>query len=85
MEERISQAVWDRLRCVECGNPLEQVQAGAKCPRCGAGYPATEHGSLDLRLKQPKAYPVEFKLGNPAAHRAQLHFGAAEAAPGSGG
>lgn len=65
MSLTVSEAAWSRLRCVECGNPLERTQAGARCPRCGAAYPATEHGSLDLRLKRPKAYPVEFKLGNP--------------------
>ena len=63
--QKISQAVWNRLRCVECGGPLEQADGGAKCRLCETSYPETEHGSLDLRLKRPKAYPIEFKLGNP--------------------
>jgi len=44
---------------------LEHTQAGARCQTCSTTYPLSEHGSLDLRLKGPKAYPVEFKLGDP--------------------
>lgn len=63
--QKISQAVWNRLRCVDCGGPLEQADAGARCRLCGTAYLQTEHGSLDLRLRRPKDYPVEFKIGNP--------------------
>ncbi|MFH1185424.1 MAG: class I SAM-dependent methyltransferase [Chloroflexota bacterium] len=63
MVESISSEVWSALRCVECGHRLHRRGGGATCVSCGASYPYTEHGSLDLRLTKPKAYPVEFRLG----------------------
>lgn len=63
MSQTLSDTVWSRLRCVQCGSPLEHAQDGARCQRCGTAYPTGEHGALDLRLKAPKTYPVEFKLG----------------------
>lgn len=65
MLQKLPQAVWGRLRCAHCGGPLLPAEQGARCHRCGTTYPTTEHGSLDLRLQQPKGYPLEFKLGNP--------------------
>ena len=62
--ELISNEVWSALRCVECGHRLHKEAGGARCVGCGARYPYTEHGSLDLRLRKPKAYPVQFRLGN---------------------
>jgi SAM-dependent methyltransferase len=64
MVEAISSAVWSALRCPECGNRLVKSDNGAECPACGQSYPYTEYGSLDLRLRQPKKYPLEFELGN---------------------
>jgi len=61
--EAISSGVWSRLRCVECGHPLNKAAEGAECSGCGTRYPYTVHGSLDLRLRRPKSYPLEFKLG----------------------
>jgi SAM-dependent methyltransferase len=70
MIDDLSAAVWDRLRCVECGRPLKRTADGAVCSACGHQYPRTKHGSLDMRLKVPKTYSLEFKLvpEAPAEH-----------------
>ena len=62
LTEILSAAVWERLRCVECGRPLRPAEDGAVCSVCGRRYPRTGYGSLDLRLTKTKAYPLEFTL-----------------------
>jgi len=64
--ELISSVVWSRLRCLECGQALARTDGGAECLTCGARYPHTEHGSLDLRLRTPRVHPVDFTIGTPA-------------------
>jgi SAM-dependent methyltransferase len=61
----MSGKVWDILICSTCGSPLQKRDHGAVCPSCGLEYEYTESGSLDLRLKRPRKYALEFDLGTP--------------------
>lgn len=65
MTSVISDNIWHQLACSYCGNTLKKIDSGAECLNCGSEYQYTDSGSLDLRLKKPKKYTLEFDLGTP--------------------
>jgi len=65
MPATFSDRAWERLRCSHCGEGLAPADGGARCLACGQTYPLTGADSLDLRLKKPKPYAVEYTLGRP--------------------
>ncbi len=59
-----SKNIWDILVCPNCGHALTMVPIeGAACTQCNIGYQYSDSGSLDLRLKMPKTYQIDFELG----------------------
>ena len=63
----IPATTWNVLACSQCGQGLSKSASPIECPGCGARFPIEQSGSIDLRLKQPKACTVEFRLGSPLA------------------
>ncbi len=63
MSQPISPRVWERLACSSCGHALREERNGAECPACHRRYAFTGSGALDLRLQQPREYPLVFQLG----------------------
>jgi SAM-dependent methyltransferase len=64
------------LACPACGRtPLEETAGGVRCPRCPEDYPASRWGSLDLRPRRPRRYPVEFEIGDRLPPQAGVDFG----------
>lgn len=59
----ISPRLWKILICPSCAAPLQQSATGADCSGCGGKYLTSEEGQLDLRLKKPKRYTLEFVVG----------------------
>ena len=51
------------FRCPSCGERLMRTDRGADCFRCTASYDYVDGGTLDLRLKSPRYYPVAFVVG----------------------
>ncbi len=66
--------MWNILACSYCAHELHKTIYGAECSNCRSKYSFTESGSLDLRLKRPKTYPLEFELGTPLALDDKLRF-----------
>jgi SAM-dependent methyltransferase len=65
MAHPLSNHVWNHLVCGYCGGGLKKAESGADCSHCGLSYPYALSGSLDLRLKRPKKYNLDFDLGTP--------------------
>jgi SAM-dependent methyltransferase len=61
----ISSRVWGHVSCSSCGLLLHDAGTTATCPGCGIEYSSTPAGALDLRLKRPKRYTLEFEVGTP--------------------
>mgnify|MGYP005812641713 CR=1 FL=1 len=74
MSEVVSGRVWERLACSFCGHSLERSGSGARCPGCGLEYGYSRSGALDLRLKRPKKYPLDFELGTPLLPEGGFRF-----------
>jgi SAM-dependent methyltransferase len=72
MVRKYSNNIWQVLSCPQCSSSLEKVPDGAACRNCQIVYPYAGSGSLDLRLKQPKIYPLEFELGSDLPANPQL-------------
>jgi len=65
MADQVLDNIWDILVCAYCGGELQKSSGGAFCSNCSVEYNCTEHGSLDLRLRRPKACTLEFNLASP--------------------
>ena len=64
------------LACPACGQtPLEETAGGVRCPRCPEDYPTSRWGSLDLRPRRPRPYPVEFEIGDRLPPPEGVDFG----------
>lgn len=63
----LSRNSWRVLRCSGCGGRLENAQLAAACLSCGLRFPRMPAGAIDLRLRKPKKYAVEFELGTGLA------------------
>ena len=58
-------AVWKILACPMClAWPLNEGAEEASCNQCGAVYPLTDSGQLDMRLRGVKTYSVPFTVGD---------------------
>jgi ubiquinone/menaquinone biosynthesis C-methylase UbiE len=53
------------LACSFCASPLQITDTAFDCLHCGSNYAFTTRGSLDLRLRRKKKYPLEFELQTP--------------------
>lgn len=62
MTRQLSDNLRQALVCSHCGNGLEFTAAGAHCRACGSKFQYTASGALDLRLGQPKHYPLAFEI-----------------------
>jgi SAM-dependent methyltransferase len=72
MSVGLSKNVTDVLACPQCGSSLEINEAGCRCVSCTTEYASTANGSLDLRLRQPREYPLTFTLGEPLPRQSDL-------------
>lgn len=68
-----SPRIVDRLWCHWCGGQLQVGPQGAECA-CGARYPRTARGTLDLRPRRSKKYPLEFQVGTDLPVDSSLRF-----------
>ena len=55
------------LACPGCGGALADAGNAAHCGACGARYPRSASGALDLRLQATKTVAHRFTLGAPLA------------------
>jgi SAM-dependent methyltransferase len=74
--EQLPDGVWEILRCASCGGRFIRTERGVDCLGCGAAYAYVDGGSLDLRLKTPRDYPVTFVVGQPPLREEGLWKGA---------
>lgn len=65
MTRLISGKVSNILVCSYCGSGLTRAKSGVECLACHANYPVTDSGSLDMRLRRRRKYPLEFELDAP--------------------
>ena len=65
MSASLSRNLWSVLRCSDCGGPLKSTDSAAACTACGLEFPQEPDGVIDLRLRKPRKYAVEFELGTP--------------------
>jgi SAM-dependent methyltransferase len=63
----LADGAWRALACPACRGGLDRAGDGARCPACGAAYPATGRGQLDLRLAAPRRALVAVEVGPVAA------------------
>jgi SAM-dependent methyltransferase len=61
----IADNIWNILACSYCGQTLEKTRTGAKCSGCNLIYEYSDSGPLDLHIKKPKKYILDFELGTP--------------------
>jgi len=75
-------AVWERLACPMCEAwPLRDGVTEACCDHCGAAYPLTAVGQLDMRLQGVKTYSVSFEVGDDSTGRVMPAVGRLGANP----
>lgn len=60
---RLPEAVRDALACPQCGGALVIGNAGLLCEDCQAAFTDTSDKSIDLRIRTPKMYQVEYEVG----------------------
>lgn len=70
-----SKNVWKILACPSCGHSLKSESKGVVCQQCNTNYDYTEFGSLDLRLRDPKKYPLQFEIGTSLFPESDFKFG----------
>lgn len=71
---RPSAGTWAILRCSYCGGQLGETHTGGDCPGCGATYPYTESGAIDLRPQRVKRHELSFEVGSPPPAVEKLTF-----------
>ncbi|UCC41236.1 MAG: class I SAM-dependent methyltransferase [Candidatus Aminicenantes bacterium] len=74
MQHQYSNNIWRILACPYCGHPVEKIDLGAICHYCHEKYVYTDSGALDLRLKKPKTYHLEFELGTSLLSKSEFDF-----------
>jgi SAM-dependent methyltransferase len=74
MTHNPSRNILSILTCSSCGQDLRNTDNRVECSQCGLEYTYTDSGSLDLRLKEPKMYHLEFELGKPMLSENKLQF-----------
>jgi SAM-dependent methyltransferase len=61
----ISGRLLSALACPYCHAALEVEAGSAVCESCGMHFPRNDGGQLDLRLRFPKKYSIDFSVGGP--------------------
>src|SRR5690606_9909826 len=59
----LPEVVREALVCPQCGGALEASNSGLVCEDCGSAFDDTPDRNVDLRLRTPKRYQVEFRVG----------------------
>ena len=59
----IPNAVWEVIACPQCAGELARVDRSLRCKDCGCVFEHSSSGAVDLRLRRPKTFPMEFRLG----------------------
>jgi hypothetical protein len=70
----INKFIWDIIICPYCHKPLTESDNSLRCNGCSAEYYFTPSGQLDLKLKKPKKYNLEFQIGNELIAEHNLNF-----------
>ncbi len=65
MSEAYSNNLLKILACPHCQGALSDKDGKLECAECHFVYPVSSSGALDLRLKGPRHYPLEFDVGTP--------------------
>lgn len=75
MVHTLSERIWEILACPDCGHSLQR-SAGAEvvCAGCDTTYSFSDSGQLDLRLKAPKKYQLDYVVGDPLLSEPDLSF-----------
>lgn len=60
----LSEKVKNILACSNCGGRLIMSDLGAECLQCAQKYSYAETGAIDMRLKKPRTYTLDFILGS---------------------
>ncbi len=63
MTNRLSEQVWNVLRCPHCGGSLAREAGQAVCGHCNSRFAQTQSGGWDLRLQRQKRVACEVELG----------------------
>lgn len=74
MNHPLSSRARNSLVCSNCGSDLEDGNLKVTCSGCRTEFPFTSWGSLDMRLKKPKTYPMEIELGVDLPPDRELQF-----------
>ena len=69
------------LACVYCDGRIDEDSNGVFCEDCGKTFPAQPSGALDMRLRGPKRYPVDFEIGTPLFPTSGINFQPLKAKP----
>lgn len=59
----LPEAVREALACPQCGGALAAIDTGLTCEGCRTAFPDTQNRNVDLRIRTPKGYNVEFRVG----------------------
>ncbi len=59
----LPKAVRDIIACPQCGGTLVSMSAGPLCQQCETAFVHTADRNVDLRLRRPKTYQVEYQVG----------------------
>src|SRR5438045_3097395 len=70
----IKPSIWNLLACPACGSSLEKRNNGAVCSHCRVEYAGTEQ-QLDLRLRSPRTFTLNFDLREPLLPPTGFDFG----------
>jgi SAM-dependent methyltransferase len=70
----INPSIWNLLVCPGCGSALEKRNNGATCSSCRTEYSGSDQ-QLDLRLRSPRKYSLDFDLNAPLLPAEGFDFG----------
>ncbi len=59
----LPEAVREALACPQCGGALAAARSQLVCVHCESAYEVEEERRVDLRIRTPKRYQVEFQVG----------------------
>src|ERR1043165_4625766 len=64
----------ERVACPNCLGNIDFHSDSGSCSACGAIYPFTPDGQVDLRLHAVKRYRIEFEVGSGDAPETHASF-----------
>ncbi len=74
MIDKYSKDIWNILICPYCTTSLKKLADRAMCEKCNVTYMCADSGALDLRLKRPKTYQLEFTVNAPLLCKSEFNF-----------